>query len=94
MELFLFASLVVLQILDVLTTIKVLELGGYEANPIMKKAMDKLGVMQAIIGIKCAYSLALFGAFIYLNIFWFWVIMNVFYFAIIVNNFIVIKRLK
>ena len=94
MELFLFVSLVVLQVLDILTTLKVLELGGYEANPIMKKAMDKFGVKQALIGTKSAYCVALLGVFVYLNAFWFWVVMNLFYVGIIVNNVIVLKRLK
>jgi hypothetical protein len=94
MELFLFITLVTFQVLDILTTLKILKLGGYEANPSMKKAMDALGVKTALIGIKVLYSLALLGTFVYLNVFWFWIIMNLFYLTIIVNNVKVMNKLR
>jgi hypothetical protein len=94
LSLLLFLSLVILQIVDIITTIKILELGGYEANPIMRKAMELFGVKPALIGVKSVYVILLLLAFLYLNSLVFWILMCLIYLAIGVNNVIVYKRLK
>jgi hypothetical protein len=90
----LFTLLILLQIIDIVTTLKILELGGYEANPIMRKAMELFGVKPALIGVKSVYVILLLLAFLYLNSLVFWILMCLFYLAIVVNNVIVYKRLK
>jgi len=41
--------LAALQVADALTTIKALALGGREANPVIRAAMDLLGVKPALV---------------------------------------------
>lgn len=55
MEFIFLVTLIVLQVLDILTTQKVLKLGGYEANPAMKWLMDKVGVNESLFGSKLAF---------------------------------------
>ena len=52
MELLLLAAYLVLQVGDYWTTTKVLSQGGTEANPVVAKAIEKLGVQPALILVK------------------------------------------
>ena len=45
----LFAVLVALNIVDVYTTARALALGAREANPVMRKLMDRLGIVPALL---------------------------------------------
>lgn len=85
-----------MQILDILTTKKVLELGGYEANPIMKWLMDKVGVNQALFGSKLAFIGLCVVFTLHAGVTSLWALfpLNVFYVGILINNLKVIKRLK
>ena len=85
-------ALLVLQILDAYTTLKVIDLGGGEGNPIMQKLFNKFGMKQVF---------AVKGAFViwmgYLagkdNIYWLYGLVAI-YVAVIVNNFIAIRKQK
>ena len=46
--------LIVLQVLDAVSTVIALDGGGHEVNPILKKIMDKIGVIPALVLVKGA----------------------------------------
>lgn len=54
----LFALLVVLNILDVILTVRILDKGGRELNPVMAAAMRAIGVKPALILFKAAVLIA------------------------------------
>lgn len=87
----LFAALALLQALDVLSTVHVLKRGGQELNPVMRKAMDKLGMLPALLITKAAF-LGLVAAGIQyaaLPMQWqllFLIGVSVFYVGIVVHN--------
>ena len=56
-ELF-FVTLVILNVLDIYTTLRVLRQGGEELNPVMDWLMDKVGVIPALIVPKATYLIA------------------------------------
>lgn len=56
-ELF-FAALVVLNVLDIHTTLKILKQGGEELNPVMSWLMGKTGVVPALLITKAAFLAA------------------------------------
>ena len=45
---------IALQVLDAVSTVIALDGGGHEVNPILKKIMDKIGVIPALVLVKCA----------------------------------------
>lgn len=51
----LFLLIVILQIIDIATTIHILNSGGVELNGFMKGLMDKLGVVPALVIGKAAF---------------------------------------
>lgn len=58
-----FSALVLASLLDALTTIYALRQPGMrEANPALRWAMDKIGVVPALVGIKCAPLMCMFYA--------------------------------
>lgn len=56
-----FALFALANILDGLTTIKALALGGREINPLMRLAMQRLGTVPAIALLKLAMLYAVFS---------------------------------
>lgn len=46
--------LIALQVLDAVSTVIALDGGGHEVNPILKKIMDKIGVIPALVLVKGA----------------------------------------
>ena len=64
----LFAILIALQILDILLTKTLLESGnGKEANPIMRKLIEKFGLTPALIVSKLGAMVIVFYCLIYLT---------------------------
>jgi hypothetical protein len=61
----LFAAVALLQILDVITTIRAFKRGAKEANKIMAWLMGKIGVVPALIATKTAFIAVLLVAIIY-----------------------------
>lgn len=59
--------LIVLNIMDVKTTLEALELGGREANPVARWIMEKLGVKRGLIVSKAVVVLPIAGFFIYIH---------------------------
>jgi len=55
-----FALLVLVNIMDAVTTIKALSLGGREINPVMRLAMHRIGTVPAIALMKLAVLYAVF----------------------------------
>lgn len=55
-----FALFVLVNVLDAVTTVKALSLGGREANPLMRLAMQMFGVVPAVALLKCAVFYAVF----------------------------------
>lgn len=49
---YLFIYLIVLQLLDGYTTIKILSSGGTELNPLIRKLIDSIGIAKGIILVK------------------------------------------
>ena len=89
----LLAAFFVLQVFDGWTTHEIIKLGGYERNPLVRMAMETLGIIPALILYKAlgivagvlVYSTGTLGAM--------WLIV-VFMVGIVVNNEMVIRRLK
>ena len=57
----LFALFAVLQVLDIITTIKAIDGGAVEANPIIKALMDKIGMVPALLVSKAVIVAPLGG---------------------------------
>lgn len=86
-----FYILIALQIADVVTTIVALSGPAHEANPILKKIMDAIGVVPALVLIKGA-AVAFFWfyqAMIPKPVFW---MLCAFYVYIVYNNIVTIKK--
>lgn len=49
---YLFFYLIVLQLLDGYTTIKILSSGGTELNPLIRKLIDSIGIAKGVILVK------------------------------------------
>lgn len=49
-----FVILVALQLADIYTTLRAIKLGGREANPVIKRLMDAIGVKEALLLAKIA----------------------------------------
>lgn len=87
----LYLCLMALQVVDVASTLYVFKLGGYERNKVMKKAMDAIGVLPALL-LKIAvvgyvgYELQSQQVAM--------LVLDVFYMVIAINNILVIKRLR
>ena len=59
----LFVLLVALQVADAWSTLKALKRpGNYEANPVMRKLMDAIGVTEALVLLKVASCVAIWWA--------------------------------
>jgi hypothetical protein len=58
MKMFLLWLLIVLQYADALTTLKILERGGKERNPILRRLFEYVGVMNGIFIAKTVVVLA------------------------------------
>jgi len=83
---------VIANLLDVISTNKVLKNGGKELNPVMRWAMDKFGKAWVIPKFLLA-GIAL-GLFLYFGVLWLvWVAAAV-YGAVAVNNFRIAKKLE
>ena len=84
-------ALVILNVLDIYTTIRILRHGGSEVNPIMSWLMDKLGVMPALIVPK---TLLLLAVWFYLAIMPTIVLAGLccLYAAVILHNYKELKR--
>lgn len=52
-----FAAFILAQIADILTTIRAINAGGYEKNPVVKWFMDKLGLGWVVVKLA-VYSVA------------------------------------
>lgn len=85
-----FAIFVVMQYLDVWTTNKNLDAGNVEANPIVKKWMDIVG-MRWWWTIKIPVILGT-SLLAYTNTVWVLVLLVVFYAVVIHHNYQLIKR--
>lgn len=96
MEFIFLVTLIVFQVLDILTTQKILKLGGYESNPVMKWLMDKVGVNGSLFGSKLAFIGLCITVVILAGKTSMWVLfpLNVFYVGIIINKVKVINKLK
>jgi len=83
---------VLANILDVVSTKKVLKNGGVELNPILRFAMDKGGNKWIVLKLMLA-GIAL-GIFLYVNLIWVvWALAAV-YAGVALNNFKIAKKLK
>lgn len=63
----LFAALALLQLLDVLSTVHILKRGGTELNPAMRKLMDAVGVIPALVLTKAAFLAGLAAGLLYVD---------------------------
>ncbi len=93
----LFAVFAILQFLDILTTVKVLDLpGGYESNKLVKAVMDRIGVLPALLLIK-SFAVSGIAAAIFfapdLAMIISLAAVCCFYLWVIVNNLNVLRRL-
>lgn len=85
-----FAIFVILQVLDVLTTVYILDHGGRELNPALRFLMNKLGVKPALVLFKCLIIYAFYTPMPDLAM----QVVILFYVAVITNNFLAIRKLK
>lgn len=63
----LFGILVVFQIIDILTTLTILEKGGRELNSFVKLLMNKFGINAALYGSKAIFIIILIFVLVYLE---------------------------
>ena len=86
----LYLVLMALQVVDVASTLYIFKLDGYERNKVMKKAMDAIGVLPALllkIGVVGYVGYELQTQEVAM------LVLDVFYMAVAINNILVIKRL-
>ncbi len=48
--------LALLTVVDIATTLRIFEQGGYEQNTLMRRLMDKIGVFPALVATKLTSS--------------------------------------
>ena len=87
------ALFALLQVADIGTTVMFLKRNGFERNPLVAKAMDRLGVIPGLVLVKTV----LIGPVIYFAMLGAvpeWVIwaMSMFYVAVVINNIMVIRK--
>lgn len=85
--------LILLQILDICTTVVGLRRGAEEANPFLRKLMEKIGVVPVLVGTKLLYILLLILLYDTLPAMFF-VIFSVIYLLIVLWNVMVLKDAK
>ena len=89
----LLAAFLLLQLADGWTTHQILKRGGYERNPLVRMAMDTLGVVPALMLYKVLGCVA--GWLVYsTGTLWAMALITVFMAGIIVNNELVLRRLQ
>lgn len=88
-----FVLTALLQAADVYTTLRALKLGGREANPLIKRLMDAIGVKEALLLVKIAALIPLW-VFRDLTPVWAWAFLVAFYGWVLWNNAGVIRKLK
>ena len=89
----LLAAFLLLQVADYATTHRILKLGGYERNPLVRMAMDTLGVIPALLLYKTLGCIA--GWLVYsTGTLWAMGMITVFMLGIVVNNWMVIRKLS
>ena len=83
----------ILQIADALTTYYALKLGGSEANPVVRKLMDAIGVLPAMLAFKALSIAAVyFGAYsMGADVLMLWC---VFYVVVVIWNVAQINKLR
>jgi hypothetical protein len=81
-------TFVVLQVLDILTTLAAFHVGGFEANPLVARLTRELGVTKGLIGGKVMALLIVLGVRRRV-----WVI-NLFYAAVVLWNIYVVLSLS
>lgn len=88
----LLAAYFLLQLFDGWTTYEILLLGGYERNPLVRMAMETLGIIPALILYKALGIVA--GVLVYSTGYvWPLGAMTVFMLGICTNNCLVLRRL-
>jgi uncharacterized protein DUF5658 len=94
----LFALCAALQLADGWTTVKVLQLGGVEENPVMSDLIDHFGVSATMIAVKLAVigllAWGTFHAHAFDNLQWVLGLVAALYVVIVRNNLQVLKRQK
>ena len=89
----LLAAFLLLQVADYATTHKILQLGGYERNPLIRMTMETLGVVPALLLDKVLGCVA--GWLVYsTGYLWAMGMITVFMLGIVVNNEMVIRKLS
>ena len=90
-------ALIILQILDGVSTYLVIKSGGVELNGIVKKFLDKLGLVNGLIVAKTlgsAFAVALYFGFPDVWCVTAAIVLVVVYTGVVINNFVVYKRIK
>ena len=82
-----------LQVADALTTYYAIKMGGSEANPVVRKLMQAIGVLPAMLAFKALSVAAVyFGAYAMgADVLMFWVL---FYVGVVGWNVVQIKKLR
>jgi hypothetical protein len=83
---------VLANVLDVVSTNRVLKSGGRELNPVMRWAMEKFG--KAWVIPKMALAGAALGIFLHLNLIWVVWVGAALYGGVALNNFRIARKLK
>ena len=88
----LLAAFLLLQVADYATTHKIIQLGGYERNPLVRMAMDTFGVIPALLLYKALGCVA--GWLVYsTGAMWAMAGLVAFMLVVVVNNGMVLRRL-
>lgn len=89
----LFGTFVLLQVVDVVLTIKALKLGGREVNPLLRKAFEKYGVVESLVVVKAA-MIGVVAAFLPMLPQWLMLLFVAVYLWVAQNNYGVVKKLS
>lgn len=93
MEYILFSTFAVLQVVDVVLTIKALKLGGREVNPLLRKAFEKYDVLPTLVSVK-AVMLGVVWLLLPVLPQWLMLLFVAVYLWVAQNNYGVVKKLS
>lgn len=99
MEYLIFGAFVLLQTADIVTTMIILNRGGYERNLLVKRVMDAMGDLQALVFLKLVVGVPILLTYCYVPATRFTLMVTIglvdlFYCWIIFGNVNVMRELK
>ena len=90
------AAIAFLQVADTVTTVRIIVNGGFERNKVLRMAMERIGVLPALVAFKAVYVVIL-AALTYQFRSEAWLlpmlyVVAVMYLAVVIGNLMVLRR--